>query len=142
MQIKAIASILAVASIAAAAAPTSGVAHLKNADGVDAKFTFTAVADGIKIDVDAKGLTSALQKVPAGFAYHVHVKPVTNGDCMSTGLHLDPKNVGTAKPCNPQDQTTCETGDLSGKYGNIQGTADGVIAPISYVDKHLTFAGD
>lgn len=111
--------------------------------GVEAFFTFDLTAEGMKVDYNATGLnTTYAIKPEVGFEYHIHVDAVpASGDCMATGLHFDPNNVGTAKPCDPTNLTTCQFGDLSGKYGNIMPTADGVIAPKSYVDKELLFAG-
>ncbi|KAG0300928.1 hypothetical protein BGZ97_003015 [Linnemannia gamsii] len=75
----------------------------------------------------------------AGFEYHVHVTPVgPNYGCMATGGHLDPFNVGPA-PCNPKNLTSCQTGDLSGKHGNIVPTADGTFPTIQYIDTQLSF---
>src|SRR5690554_3923362 len=90
-----------------------------------------------------KGLTSAIQVLPTGFDYHVHVNPVgPNNNCTATGLHLDPAKVGVAKPCDPTDLTTCQTGDLAGKYGNLMGTEDGAIPKATYLDTQLTFTGE
>jgi hypothetical protein len=49
------------------------------------------------------------------------VNPVTNGNCSSTGGHLDPYgNGGTG--CDLTKTASCEAGDLSGKHGKINGT--------------------
>ncbi|KAF9337350.1 hypothetical protein BG006_005157 [Podila minutissima] len=142
MQIKAVASALAIASLAAAAVPTTGVAHVKNADGVDIKFVFTTVPKGLNVTITGKGLTIAKRVLATGYDYHVHVKPVTNGNCSSTGGHLDPTNVTTAKPCDPKNLTLCQTGDLAGKFGNFMGTEDGVLPFTDYIDTQLKFEGD
>lgn len=87
-----------------------------------------------------KGLSinAAINKT-AGYEYHVHVTPVgPNYGCMATGGHLDPFNVGPA-PCNPKNLTSCQTGDLSGKHGNIVPTADGTFPAIQYIDTQLSF---
>lgn len=86
-----------------------------------------------------KGLstTVAIDKA-AGFQYHIHVAPVgPNYGCMATGGHLNPFN-GTV-PCNTQNLTSCETGDLAGKHGNIVPTADGTFPTIQYIDTQLSF---
>ena len=60
----------------------------------------------------------------APFEYHIHEFPVpSNGDCMGTGLHLDPFNRGEQPPCDASQPQTCQLGDLSGKHGKINGTA-------------------
>ena len=52
--------------------------------------------------------------------YHIHAKPVpADGNCTATGAHLDPYNRGETPLCDSTQQNTCQTGDLSGKHGNI-----------------------
>ncbi|KAI8351346.1 superoxide dismutase [Mortierella sp. GBAus27b] len=146
MQFKTIAALLAVAGIATAQTTDykSGKAHIDQA-GIDAVVTFEKVAGGVNVTVVVnKGLTKELQILPEGFDYHVHVKPVIGGNCTTTGGHLDPFNIGP-KPCDPKNMTSCQVGDLSGKWGNL--TADpnsavGAIAARSYVDSSLSFSGD
>lgn len=54
--------------------------------------------------------------------YHVHLKPVpVNGTCADTGTHLDSFVRGTEPPCDSSQPQTCEVGDLSGKYGKVDG---------------------
>lgn len=57
-------------------------------------------------------------------AYHVHVNPIdSTGNCTSAGGHLDPANRTETPPCDPTAPQTCQDGDLSGKYGAINGTS-------------------
>jgi hypothetical protein len=52
--------------------------------------------------------------------YHLHVAPVPeNGNCTATLAHLDPFIRGETPACDKAQPETCQTGDLSGKYGNI-----------------------
>ncbi|KAF9896492.1 hypothetical protein BX616_007335 [Lobosporangium transversale] len=148
MLFKSIATVLTIAGLAAAQTPTEytkGVAHIKK-DNIDAIFTFEKVAEGTNVTVDVKsGLTQGLQILPAGFEYHIHVKPVgANGDCMATGGHLNPGNAGKY-PCDKTSAnfTACEIGDLSGKHGNLVAANNdtGAIPPLSYVDSQLSFSG-
>ncbi|KAF8983137.1 hypothetical protein BGZ46_010802 [Entomortierella lignicola] len=114
--------------------------------GIKGTFRFTpldknqagALVD-IKID---SGLTTTFAVLPTvGFEYHIHVKPVgQGGDCMATGGHLDPTNVGMAK-CNPAIPEKCQEGDLSGKHGNLMPTESGELPEIHYQDKQLSFTG-
>jgi hypothetical protein len=78
-----------------------------SADGVGAQ---------VLVDVQ-KGLSKSFAVLPSvGFEYHIHVKPVgPNNDCMATGGHLDPANVGAAV-CDPAKPDKCQEGDLSGKF--------------------------
>jgi hypothetical protein len=58
-----------------------------------------------------------------GVAYHVHVNPLdASGSCASAGAHLDPANRTESPPCDATNPETCQAGDLSGKYGKINGT--------------------
>lgn len=63
--------------------------------------------------------------------YHIHVLPVdASGNCSSTLAHLDPFIRGEEPKCDPSAPETCQTGDLSGKHGEV--TADPFVA--SYDD--------
>ncbi|KAG0236249.1 hypothetical protein BGW41_000510 [Actinomortierella wolfii] len=144
MQFKNLVAALAIAGLATAQAPTKGVAHIDNGN-IDATFTFEKAANGVNVVVNvAKGVNKTIQVLPTGFEYHIHVKPVgANNDCMATGGHLNPTNVNyTIAKCNPSDLTSCEVGDLAGKHGNLQGTEDGKIGPITYTDTQISFEGD
>ena len=53
------------------------------------------------------------------FMYHLHAKPVpADGNCTGTGAHLDPYMRGEVPGYDASKPETCQTGDLSGKYGN------------------------
>ncbi len=43
------------------------------------------------------------------------------GTCADTGTHLDSFVRGTEPPCYSPAPQTCEVGDLSGKYGKVEG---------------------
>jgi len=65
--------------------------------------------------------------------YHLHVAPVpANGNCTATLAHLDPFARGEDPPCDKNHLETCQSGDLSGKYGDIPEGKDTFEA--SYVD--------
>jgi hypothetical protein len=52
--------------------------------------------------------------------YHIHDKPVpSDGNCTGTAAHLDPYARGEDPPCNKDNPSSCQVGDLSGKYGKI-----------------------
>jgi hypothetical protein len=69
------------------------------------------------------------------FPYHIHVAPVNStGSCASTLAHLDPFIRGETPVCDPSKPATCQSGDLSGKYGKI--TSDPFTA--SYVDLYAS----
>ncbi|KAG0213488.1 hypothetical protein BGX28_004343 [Mortierella sp. GBA30] len=115
--------------------------------GIKATLLFTPVGDsdtGANVTVNVlSGLTKKFAILPAvGFEYHVHVQPVgPNNDCMATGGHLDPDNIGTAVKCNPSTPEKCQEGDLSGKHGYLMPTDSGALPPITYVDDQLQFTG-
>jgi Cu/Zn superoxide dismutase len=60
--------------------------------------------------------------------YHIHEFAVNpndpNGPCSvtSVGGHYNPTNIADYKLCNPNVPSTCEVGDLSGKFGLLQGS--------------------
>jgi hypothetical protein len=51
--------------------------------------------------------------------YHLHVDPAVDGNCTTTGAHLDPFNRGEKPPCDASVPASCQVGDLSGKHGKI-----------------------
>ncbi|KAL7924273.1 superoxide dismutase [Trichoderma austrokoningii] len=53
------------------------------------------------------------------FIYHIHEKPVVDGNCTATLAHLDPYGRGETPACDDSKPETCQVGDLSGKYGKI-----------------------
>ncbi|KAJ4380726.1 Cell surface superoxide dismutase [Cu-Zn] 4 [Didymella sp. IMI 355093] len=70
------------------------------------KYTFTVSISGLP----AEG---------GPFMYHIHEKPVpSDGNCTGTGAHLDPYKRGEV-PGDASKPETCQTGDLSGKHGNM-----------------------
>ncbi|KAF9963212.1 hypothetical protein BGZ70_007563, partial [Mortierella alpina] len=118
------------AMVHAADTPSALQAHI-DMSGIKATFTFTPLGDnsdkGANVAINVvSGLSTKIAAIPAvGFEYHIHVNPVTNNDCMTTGGHLDPTNVGAAK---------C-------KHGNLMPTESGALAPITYTDKEIHFTG-
>ncbi|KAH8730984.1 superoxide dismutase [Phaeosphaeriaceae sp. PMI808] len=71
---------------------------------------------GVKFSVSFSGLPAT----GGPFIYHIHEKPVpADGNCTGTGAHLDPYKRGEVPICDASKPETCQTGDLSGKFGNI-----------------------
>ncbi|KAH6615184.1 superoxide dismutase [Boeremia exigua] len=71
---------------------------------------------GVKFTVSISGLPAE----GGPFMYHLHEKPVpSDGNCTGTGAHLDPYKRGEVPICDASKPETCQTGDLSGKFGNI-----------------------
>ena len=71
---------------------------------------------GVKFSVSFSGLPAE----GGPFMYHIHAKPVpADGNCTGTAAHLDPYLRGEVPICDASEPETCQTGDLSGKYGNI-----------------------
>ncbi|KAF9912389.1 hypothetical protein EC991_011081 [Linnemannia zychae] len=117
-----------------------------NQDGIEANFMFAPLPNngGAQVWIEVKsGLTKKFAVSPTGgFEYHIHVNQVGPGnDCMATGGHLDPTNVGAAK-CLAVKPDKCQEGDLSGKHGELKATDSGAIPPISYNDKYIHFSGE
>ena len=72
--------------------------------------------NGVKFTVSISGLPAE----GGPFMYHLHEKPVpSDGNCTGTGAHLDPYKRGEVPICDASKPETCQTGDLSGKFGNI-----------------------
>lgn len=74
-------------------------------------------------------------------AYHIHQYPVpADGNCNSTGEHLDPYHAGATYQCDPTNQSLCQIGDLSGKHGalHFNGTAGTGSFSFTYFDDFLS----
>ncbi|CAF9923956.1 MAG: hypothetical protein GOMPHAMPRED_003500 [Gomphillus americanus] len=69
------------------------------------------------------------------YLYHIHENPVpADGNCTSTGPHLDPFNRTETPSCDSTLPATCQVGDLSGKHGRpISGTFS-----VKYRDVYLS----
>ncbi|EEP81024.1 conserved hypothetical protein [Uncinocarpus reesii 1704] len=71
------------------------------------------------------------------FTYHVHDQPVPeDGNCTKTLAHLDPYIRGEVPPCDASKPETCQVGDLSGKYGNIEGIEGEERYKKAYIDRY------
>jgi hypothetical protein len=89
-------------------------------DGGNIKGTLTAVASPDGKGVIFKFNWTNLPKKGGPFMYHLHVDPVPeNGNCTATLAHLDPFIRFEDPVCDPKRPETCQTGDLSGKFGDI-----------------------
>ncbi|KAK0624596.1 Cu,Zn superoxide dismutase-like protein [Bombardia bombarda] len=100
--------------------PVIGEKWVAKFDSATVKGTVTAIAHklGVNYTVDVTGLPEG--KGP--FKYHVHLRGVpADGNCTETGGHLDSYQRGDSPPCNNKAPATCEVGDLSGKYGTVEG---------------------
>ncbi|CAE6397581.1 unnamed protein product [Rhizoctonia solani] len=110
--------------------------------GIDAQFDFVGTTDGeptfVKVRV-LKGLTND-PALGGPFAYHIHTNPIpADGDCTKALAHHDPLNVTEGLICDPAFPQYCQTGDLSGKHGKLNGTTDGKIATFGYSDGYVRF---
>ncbi|KAF2856314.1 hypothetical protein T440DRAFT_485425 [Plenodomus tracheiphilus IPT5] len=75
---------------------------------------------GVRFSVSFAGLPAE----GGPFMYHIHAKPVpSDGNCTGTGAHLDPYLRGEVPICDATKPETCQTGDLSGKHGNVTAQA-------------------
>ncbi len=124
--------VLALASAAstlAASAPGKAVATLHPTQGsaVEGKVSFIRAEAGVRVNVEAKGLT------PGKHGFHIH----EFGDCSapdatSAGSHFNP---GGDPHAGPMDAAR-HAGDM----GNLEADAAGV-AKLEYLDAKLSFEG-
>ncbi|KAF2691000.1 Cu,Zn superoxide dismutase-like protein [Lentithecium fluviatile CBS 122367] len=127
-------SILSVLAVATAATAQTLPAPVIESNPVGAQYlavlpdkSTTTLRGSLQIQSSADGkgvdISVAVSGLPAEggpFMYHIHEKPVpTDGNCTGTGAHLDPYKRGEAPICDASKPETCQTGDLSGKHGNI-----------------------
>ncbi|KAK3995504.1 superoxide dismutase [Cladorrhinum sp. PSN332] len=90
---------------------------------IEGDITAVAAPDGKGVVFTVK--LSNLPKEGGPLPYHLHVLPAANGNCTTTLAHLDPFERGEATTCNAALPETCQTGDLSGKFGAIVPDAEG-----------------
>ncbi|KAF2429766.1 hypothetical protein EJ08DRAFT_734718, partial [Tothia fuscella] len=102
--------------------------------GVIASFSVQVPLDGTGVAFTINVNGASFDGGP--FLYHIHELPVPeNGNCTATKAHLDPYARGEDPPCDAANPASCQTGDLSGKYGKIQ-SLPGFSA--NYTDKYLS----
>ncbi|KAG8977416.1 hypothetical protein FRC05_001814 [Tulasnella sp. 425] len=136
---------VAAASQSSSSGPTfHAKARVASSTGaIRAQLDITGYADGrgtyVKLEVYS-GLLSDEAKGNGPYMYHIHTNPVpADGNCTSTQGHLDPLAVTDNVTCNPDTPEYCEEGDLSGKHGKLNGTADGSIDAFGFTDEFLRF---
>lgn len=84
------------------------------------KIASGAAGKGVTVEIAIAGLPAE----GGPFIYHIHEKPVPeDGNCTGTGAHLDPYKRGEVPLCDATNKKSCQTGDLSGKHGNITQTS-------------------
>ncbi|KAG9082278.1 hypothetical protein FRC07_014259, partial [Ceratobasidium sp. 392] len=101
---------------------------------VSASFTFKG-GYGLPTKVTIKGLKGLKKDLsPDGsYLYHIHTNPIPeDGNCTKALAHLDPLNVTEGFICDPAFPQYCQEGDLSGKFGKINGTNSGKVKDMSY----------
>lgn len=110
------------------------IAELPTKEGSNLTGSVSAVSstdgEGVLIAVSFAGLPEE----GGPFMYHIHEKPVpADGNCTGTGAHLDPYKRGEQPICDDTTLQSCQSGDLSGKYGNMTGQSFSA----SYSDLYL-----
>lgn len=126
-------ALLAALSIAGAqtekaSAATNAIAVLHPTEGskVTGTVTFTATADGVRVEAEIKGLT------PGKHGFHIHeFGDCSSADGNSAGSHFNPTNKPHGGP------TAAERHD--GDMGNIEADASG-LGKLSYVDREISLA--
>ncbi|KAI0125775.1 superoxide dismutase [Xylariales sp. AK1849] len=85
---------------------------------VKGSLTVKSSLNGIGVDYSVK--FSNLPAEGGPFLFHIHAETVPkDGNCTSTGAHLDPFLRGEDPVCDSTFPQTCQVGDLAGKYGKI-----------------------
>ncbi|KAL1917692.1 uncharacterized protein VTP21DRAFT_3526 [Calcarisporiella thermophila] len=120
--------------------PTKAVANIINQNGINAQLVFTKQSEADPMHIQVL-VHSGLKN--AQYQYHVHVKPIPSGaDCAAAGGHFAP-NWANGKKLGAKGLPELESGDLSGKYGNLEGNEEGINDfSIEYDDRELKFSGD
>jgi hypothetical protein len=72
-------------------------------------------------------------------AYHIHEFAVPqDGNCTGTGGHLSPYGRNETPACEAAEPNTCQPGDLSGKHGAINNTAQEKNFQVTYLDLYVS----
>jgi Cu/Zn superoxide dismutase/Na+-transporting NADH:ubiquinone oxidoreductase subunit NqrD len=116
------------ARIGCADTSSYAVAMFQGAISGSISFKQASSKDNTTLKVMLSGTTNA-------GGYHVHTLPLSAGSCASATGHFNPLNAtGT---CNPAMPSTCEIGDLSGKFGALSGSSVNAM----YSDANLPLFG-
>jgi len=121
-------------------AGASYIALLPNSPLTTVRGSLTAITSPSNFGIDVALTLSGLPTEDGPFLYHIHVDPVpADGNCTATLAHLDPFVRGEDPPCDAARKETCQVGDLSGKYGKINGTrlSQRWICPFSFLLLYL-----
>jgi superoxide dismutase, Cu-Zn family len=113
----------------ASSATKSAIAVLVagNNSNVTGTVKFTQEADGVRVEVDVKGLT------PGSHGFHVHEKgDLSKPDLTSAGGHFNPEGHKHAARTDSERHV----GDL----GNLEANADGH-ASVNFVDPQIQLSG-
>ncbi|KAG8737696.1 hypothetical protein FRC10_007920 [Ceratobasidium sp. 414] len=117
-------------------------AHVANEElGISATFQFLGY-DGspTRVEISSiKGLTTD-PMLGGPFLYHIHTNYIpADGNCTKALAHLDPLNVTEGFVCDPAFPSYCQTSNLSGKHGKLNGTESGKIESFGYYDDYVRF---
>ncbi|KAG8736459.1 hypothetical protein FRC12_017589 [Ceratobasidium sp. 428] len=86
---------------------------------------------------EIRGLTND-ESLGGPFPYHIHTNAIPpDGNCTKALAHLDPLKVTEGPTCNPGYPQYCQTGDLSGKFGKMNGTDSGKIDDMGYYARYV-----
>ncbi|KAG9525706.1 Cu,Zn superoxide dismutase-like protein, partial [Aureobasidium melanogenum] len=97
--------------------------------------TVLALTSSDNVGVNFQIALTGLPAEGGPFLYHIHDYPVpSDGNCTSTGAHVDPFLRGEDPPCNASAPATCQVGDLSGKHGK----PTNMTFSATYVDQYVS----
>eukprot|EP00731_Ephydatia_muelleri_P021164 Em0013g891a len=131
-------------NVVVAYSQSAAVATFDNANGVvKGTVRFTALADGLQVQVSLSGLSGNLTH-----PWHVHVNQLNSTYgyplvCDYVDAHFDPFNANITSTNYTQrcsaNQSLCEAGDLAGKFGSIP--VNGTYGNGTYSDTFLDTTG-
>ncbi|EFP81582.1 hypothetical protein PGT21_004912 [Puccinia graminis f. sp. tritici] len=111
--------------------PKGYSAQVIGIQGITGKVTFKPTTAGIEVTVVANGF-ERMEKHKC----HIHVNRIQGGNCYTAGANYDLNSKQPNCPLRtPQDQ--CQTGDLTGKGGDLEPKKPGVEVSMRYTDKIL-----
>lgn len=119
---------------------------LAGSDAFGLGVNFHVALDGLSVDQGPFGMSDPLPSFPQmspcsrggnvlllgavvrdanGAGYFLNQDPVPeDGNCTGTGARLDPFGRTDDPPCDDGEPQSCMVGDLSGKYGAVEGPRD------------------
>jgi len=104
---------------------------------IEASIQFYGYTNGSGTFVTVDVFGGLFNNSQSPYLYHIHTNPIGQDyNCNDALGHLDPLNVTESLTCDPAFPQYCQEGDISGKEGTLNGTADGSIPGFNFTSQY------